>query len=364
MKLLTPLPDATAFPAAGFAGMADRIAALLGTQHDVVLVQAEAVVALEAAATSLGRPGLVALNVVTSLYGAWFGGWLRRAGATVIDVVAEPGLPITVAAVEHALSANPGTALLAMVHAESATGILNPLPQIMALARKAGVLTVVDAVASFGGHPVPVDDLGIDVAVIGPQKTMGGQAGCSALSVSARAWAAMAAPGEAPSVLCLRDLKDAWIDAGRGALPGTPSPIEWHALAATLARVEAEGLGALISRHARAAAAMRAGVAALGVAPWVADEAASNLVTAGPVPEGHSAADLVAVLPPGDTMIAPGVGPAGERLVRLNHTGPRACRAVVLAELSSYATALGRLGAGVDCAAGLAAAAAVFDTAP
>ncbi|WP_050528606.1 pyridoxal-phosphate-dependent aminotransferase family protein [Pseudorhodobacter aquimaris] len=356
----SPLPDAPDFPASGFAQLADRIADLLGTRNDVVLVQAEAVVALEAAASSLGRPGLVALNVVTSLYGAWFGGWLRHAGATVIDLTAEPGRPITAQVVAEALETH-DIGLLAMVHAESATGILNPLPEIMALAQKAGVMTVVDAVASFGGHPVPVDALGIDVAVIGPQKTMGGQAGCSAISISPRAWDVMNPAGEAPSILSLADLKAGWIDAGRGALPGTPSPIEFHALAATLDRIEAEGLTAMLTRHGVAAQAMRAGVAALGVMPWVAPEHASNLVTAGPVPEGYSADDLTRALPQGATMIAPGVGPAGERLVRLNHTGPRACPAVVLSELAAYAGALARLGETVDCGAGLAAAASVFE---
>jgi aspartate aminotransferase-like enzyme len=361
MSAWSPLPDAPPYPAEGFARLADRLAALMGTRNDVVLVQAEAVVALEAAASSLGRPGVTALNIVTSLYGAWFGGWLRRAGATVIDLRADPGKPVTADAVAGALAAHPGIGLLSLVHAESATGILNPLPGILALAHQAGALSVVDAVASFGGHPVPVDALGIDVAVIGPQKTIGGQAGCSAVAVSPRAWAAMKAPGEAPSVLSLADLKASWIDTGRGALPGTPSPIEFHALHAALDRIEAEGLPALIARHETAAAAMRAGVAALGVPLWVPAETASNLVTAGPVPEGRSAEALVAALPPGDSLIAPGVGPAGDRLVRLNHTGPRACRTVVLSELAAYAAALSRLGQPVDTGAGLAAAAAIFD---
>lgn len=356
----SPLPDAPAYPAAGFARLADRIAALLGTGNDVVLVQAEAVVALEAAASSLGRPGITALNIVTSLYGAWFGGWLRRAGATVIDLRAEPGKPVTPDAVAAALAGGHGIGLLSMVHAESATGILNPLADIMALAKAARMLTVVDVVASFGGHAVPVDALGIDLAVVGPQKTIGGQAGCSAVSVSPRAWDAMNPPGEAPSVLSLAELRG-WIGAGRGALPGTPSPIEFHALDAALGRIEAEGLSALIARHETAAAAMRAGVSALGIALWVPPGSASNLVTAGPVPEGRSADDLVAALPPGESLIAPGVGPAGDRLVRLNHTGLRACRAVVLSELAAYAAALTRLGQRVDTGAGLAAAAAVFD---
>ncbi len=54
-----PLPDAPEFPATGYAVLADQLAALLGTRDDVLLIQGEAMVALEATATSLGRPGLL-----------------------------------------------------------------------------------------------------------------------------------------------------------------------------------------------------------------------------------------------------------------------------------------------------------------
>ena len=58
--------------------LADRLKALLATRNDVVFVQAEAILALEAAAASLGRQGLAAVNIVTSPYGGYFGAWLRR----------------------------------------------------------------------------------------------------------------------------------------------------------------------------------------------------------------------------------------------------------------------------------------------
>jgi len=355
MPTWSPLPLAPAFPASGFAPLADRIAALLGTRNDVLLIQGEAVVALEAAATSLGRPGLRALNVVTSLYGSWFGAWLRRQGAEVTDLRAEPGLPVTPSAVERALDAGRYD-LLAVVHAESATGILNPLPEIAALARAHGALSVVDAVASVGGHALQVDALGLDVTVIGLQKSLGGQAGVSAVAVSSRAWAAVAPQGEAPSILSLADQRALWLDAGRGALPGTPSALEFHALRSTLDWVEAEGLPALIARHTDAARAARAGVKALLGREWVPAEQASNLVTAAPLPEGLPPALVLAALPTGST-IGAGVGPGGERLLRLNHTGPRARREAVLGDLAALGAALRISGAKADTAAALAEAA-------
>ncbi len=351
----TPLPDAPAFPATGYAPLADAIGRLLGTSNDVLLLQGEAVVALEAVAQSLGRPGLRALNIVTSMYGRWFGGWLRRAGAEVQDLVARPGQPISLNAVSEALDAAPFD-LVAVVHAESAYGILNPLEEIAALARARGALIVVDAVASVGGHRLDVDGLGLDVAVIGPQKSLGGQAGVSALSISPAAWERVAPAGEAPSILSLADLRDGWLATGRLALPGTPSALEFHALAATLARVEQEGLAALQARHADVARAARAGALALTGRAWVSPDHASNLVTAAAVPPGITAAAVLAHAPAGHTLSA-GVGPGGDGLIRLNHTGPRARKDVVLGDLVALARALGALGHTVDLAAALAAAA-------
>ncbi len=338
-----PLYGAPVYPAERYAALARRVGAILKTDNDVLLVQAEAVVALEAVATSLARPGLSALNVVTSPYGNWFGQWLRRGGADVIDLVAQPGRPIEAGAIAVALDTNPAISVLALVHAESASGILNPLPQIVALAAARGILTIVDAVASVGGHALDVDALGIDIAVIGPQKALGGPAGISALSVSRRAWE-LILHDEAPhdSILSLAHLK-AWADAG-GALPGTPAPLEFFALEATLDRVEAEGLGQIVARHERAASASRAGLAALGASLWVPGEHASNLVTAVSPPSGIEASSITGFAAALGIDLSPGVGTGSSHLVRLNHTGPRANFQSVLANVAAYGAALRRAG--------------------
>ncbi|WEX10455.1 aminotransferase class V-fold PLP-dependent enzyme [Chelativorans sp. AA-79] len=350
------LLDVPPYPREGYATLADRLAAILRTRNDVLLVQGEAIIALEAAATSIARPKMRALNVVTSPYGRLFGLWLERSGAEVAHLVAQPGLPVTVEALTGALQARPETNLVALAHAESATGILNPLPEIARLARRQGALLVVDAVASVGGHALDVDELGIDIAVIGPQKSLGGPSGLSALSVSSRAWEAIMRP-DAPvaSILSLADLRLNWLDSGRGELPGMPSPLEFHALEVALDRVEAEGLDALIARHTLAAQATRDGLAALGLPSWVEDRDASNLVTAALLPAGLSADAVVrhpAAIAAG---LDKGVGDLPRDPVRLNHTGPRARHEVVRANLSALGQALRECGVSVDVAAAVAA---------
>jgi aspartate aminotransferase-like enzyme len=355
------LLDLPPFPASGYARIADRLAALLGTRNDVLLVQGEAIVALEAVASSLGQPGLVAINVVTSPYGHLFGAWLKRTGARVIDVIAEPGLPVTIEAVRAALDANPDARLLALVHAESASGILNPLEKIAALARERGIVTVADAVASVGGHPLDADALGLDVVVIGAQKSLGGSAGLSAVSISPRAWA-LADHAAAPmgSILSLQDHRRLWLDTGRDALPGMPSALEFWALQAALDRVEAEIMPALIVRHAQAARATRAGLVALGLQEWVAGDQASNLVTAARLPD-HLTASQVLAAAGHPANLSAGVGSIAERLVRLNHTGRNANHDAVFANVTALGTALKHLGESVDIDAANHAMAAAYD---
>lgn len=338
-SLLDPPP----FPADRVASLADRLGRLIGTSGDVLLILAEAVVALEAVAASIGRPGVKAVNIVTSPYGVWFGRWLRRAGASVVEIRAEAARPVSVNAVAATLDAHPDATVLAVVHAESASGILNPLEAILDLTRQRGILSVIDAVASLGGHAFAADALGADIVAIGPQKALAGPAGISAVAVSERAWGHIDRP-DAPttSTLSLLDQKHLWLDTGRGALPGTPAPLELWALAAALDRAEAEGIDRIVSRHAEASIAAHDGLVALGLTPWAPRKDASRLVTTFEVPHDLDAATLVDRLKVLDPEFSLGVGVGAERLIRLNHTGRRADQAVVHVMISALADVLRR----------------------
>ncbi len=352
MTAWSPLLDVPAYPTNGYARLADRLGAILRTRNDVLLVQGEAIVALEAVANSVGAAQTSALNIVTSPYGSWFGAWLRRAGADVTDLVAQPAMPIRIEAVAAALDADPGINLISLVHAESASGICNPLPEIARLAKARGALLVVDGVASVGGHRLDVDALGIDIAVIGAQKSLGGSSGVAAISLSQAAWSRIDRP-DAPvlSTLSLLDLRRDWLDKGRGVLPGMPSALEFHALEAALDRVETEGLEAIIARHALAGQATREGLLSLGVFPYVDHPLASNLVTTAPLPDGIAMEPVLAAPAAREADLTAGVGPGAERLLRLNHTGRRARFDIVLANVMAVGRVLRAFNHRVDLAA-------------
>jgi aspartate aminotransferase-like enzyme len=362
MPKSSPVLDLPPYPAEGYARLADRIGGLLNTENDVLLIQGEAIVALEAVATSMASSTISALNIVTSPYGGLFGEWLRRGGAAVRDVTAPAAKPISLDAFAAALDAMPGVDLVSLVHAESASGILNPLPEIARLAKARGAAIVLDAVASFGGHRLDIDTLGIDVAVIGPQKALAGSSGLSAVALSEKAWQFIDRPS-APvrSLLSLLDLKRDWLDKGRGVVPGMPSALEFFALEAALDRVEAEGLATVIARHKRAGAATRDAVRALGLSTWADEASASDLVTAVQLPEGIAVADVLRPATFAEADLSAGVGPGTDRLLRLNHTGQRARREPVIANLIALAEALRAAGLGTDLDAAKAAIAARYE---
>lgn len=317
----------------------DLARAVLATTDDVVVLHAEAILALEAVARSVGAPGRTALNVVTGPYGAGFGQWMREAGSHVVDVASEFDAVISPEAVAAAVREH-APAVLAIVHAEAATGGTNPLREVLRVAREAGVLTVVDAVASIGAEPVLVDEWGIDIAVIGGQKSLAGPAGVSAVSVSAAAWALIDATPNAPrgSSLSLLDPRDHWLRTDRSLIPGMPSWLESRAFAAAAERVLAEGLPSVALRHRRARAATLAGAERLGLQAWQRGDLTTlaPVVTALRLPD--SGALGVGAL---GGILSPGNGALRGRVLRVNHTGRAAALEPVLDALARIALASG-----------------------
>ncbi len=323
----------------------DLVRATLGTANDIVLVQAEAILALEAVARSVAAPGTRALNLVSGPYGGVFGGWMRESGADVTEL-AVPFDAVLDAEAVTAEIARVRPHIVAVVHAEAATGGSNPLHEIVAAARAADALVVVDAVASIGAEEVRADEEGIDIAVIGGQKALAGPAGVSAVSVSARAWETIDQNPVAPrgSALSLTDWREKWLRTDRTLLPGMPSWLESRALAAALRRVHAEGLHAVNDRHRRAARAAAAGAEALGLELWQRD------------PEGRAAVDT-AIRRPADAapvfggILAPGDGALRGQILRLNHTGRAATLATVQDGLARLAAVGGDAAAAEEAAA-------------
>ncbi|HET8673113.1 MAG TPA: alanine--glyoxylate aminotransferase family protein [Thermoleophilaceae bacterium] len=334
-----------------------KLAQLMRTTGDVVLMQGEAVLGIEAAARALVRPGMRALNLVSGVYAAWFGDWLRDYGAEVIEHRVEYDEAIDPADVARVLEEHGDIELVALVHSETPSGIENPLGEIGPLAHEHGALMFADVVSALGGTDVRIDDWHVDVAVAGPQKCLAGPPGMSLMTVSERAWRAMEENPSAPrgSFLSLLDWKHKWIDGGRVAFPYTPSVSDVNGVNAALTEVlETGGIDASVARHAAAARATRAGVRAMGLELWPkSNEYAANCVTAVRCPEGVDVArTLLHIRERYGVMLSGGYGELKEKLFRLGHMGPAARSLNPLVAVGAFGRGLADLGVDVNLAAG------------
>ena len=327
-----------------YAGIEDRLAALLATDRDVLVLQGEAVLPLEAAARGLSRPGLRALNLVTSRYGTNFGDWLRQGGADVTELTIPFSRAVSAAELAEELE-GVRFDLVSFVHGEAASGALNPLPELARLAKQAGALVVVDAVASFGADPVAIDELDLDLVVVAAQKSLSGPTGVSAITISDAAWAQIDANKHAPrhSLLSLLDWRSDWLETEQTVLPVIPHHVEMRLFGQAVDAATEEGLDQVIARHRAAARTSRRGIEAIGLEPFIVDEAqTAAIATTFRPPAGISPQQLLENLelePVGLIGLAPAA--PGEAL-RINHMGLRANQEDVNRALAALSDALSR----------------------
>jgi pyridoxamine---pyruvate transaminase len=332
------------------------LAQLSRTTNDVVLMQGEAVLGIEAAARALVKPGTRCLNLVSGVYAAWFGDWLREYGAEVHEVRVPYDEAIDPAIVSDALERHGPFGVVAVVHSETPSGIENPLAAIGPLAHEHGALMFADVVSALGGTQVEIDAWHVDLAVAGPQKCLGGPPGISLVTVSPAAWEAIESNPNAPrrSFLSLLDWKHRWIDGGRVAFPYTPSVSDVNGVHAALEEVLDEGPDAVIATHRQAARACRAGVRAMGLELWPKSESyAANCVTAVRLPAGVAVGELLThVRKRYGVMLSGGYGELKENVIRLGHMGPASRSLYPLVAVSALGRGLIDLGVSVDLGAG------------
>jgi alanine-glyoxylate transaminase/serine-glyoxylate transaminase/serine-pyruvate transaminase len=141
---------------------------------------------METCFVNLVEPGDAVLIGVNGVFGTRMVDVAQRCGAQVDTVEAEWGAALDAEKFRTAL-AKKKYKLAAIVHAETSTGVLQPLDDIAKVVRESGALLLVDAVTSLGGAPVRVDELGIDACYSGTQKCLGCPPGLSPVTFSERA---------------------------------------------------------------------------------------------------------------------------------------------------------------------------------
>ena len=159
-----------------------RLQELFGTKQPVFLSSSSAWGVMEAAIRNLVRE-----RVLCCMCGAFSDKWLdvaKRCGKQAEPLQVEWGQHIDPAALDSQLATGKFDAVT-LIHNETSTGVMNPLPEICCLlAKYPDVLLIVDSVSSFSAVPIAMDALQIDVLLTGSQKALALPPGFALFSVS------------------------------------------------------------------------------------------------------------------------------------------------------------------------------------
>lgn len=328
----SPVPErvlaALAHPPVGhldpaFGALQDEVAGMLrmvfGTANRVTFpLSATGSGGMQAMVDTLVAPGDRVVVGVCGAFGARMGEALRRAGAEPVLVEAEWGRAIETERLVEAIGAGDTRAAF-VVHAETSTGVLQPLDGLADAVRARDGLLLIDCVTSLGGVPVELDAHGVDAAFSGTQKCLNVPPGLAPFSVGERA---LGRVQRRSWYFDLQAMIDYWFADGPRAYHHT-APINMvYSLHEGLRVVLEEGLEARYERHLRAHEALRLALAVLGFERLASDRDALPSLLAVAVPEAVDEAPLRAALLSEDGIeVSGGLGPLAGRAWRIGVMG-------------------------------------------
>ncbi len=220
---------------------------------------------METVMVNLIEPGDRVVVCVKGVFGQRLRDIAGRCGAEVISVEAPWGKPIQPEQVRDALESAGGAKLVAIVHAETSTGVLQPLEEISKIAKEYDALLVVDAVTSLGGVELKVDEWGIDACYSGTQKALSCPPGLSPVTLNDKARKVLG--NRTTKVqswyLDLTMIQNYW---GKERFYHHTAPINMvYGLREALMIVREEGLEARYARHKLNSNALIKGIEAMGL---------------------------------------------------------------------------------------------------
>jgi len=244
----------------------------------------------------------------------------------VVEVKAPWGKALEPEKISNALKANPDARVVAVVHSETSTTILNPIEAFGSVVEKSDALFMVDAVSSLGGVPIEVDGWNIDLCPSASQKCLGATPGLAPVSISAKAWKMIdrfdqKAHGWYTNLQVWREYARDWSD-------WHPTPITMpvsiaNGLLISLEQLLAEGIDARMRRYRSLAIKLRSGLREAGMQPFTPDEDLNPVLTAAYPPDGIDSARVVDyLLSVHHIQISGGLGTLRPKIFRIGHMSP------------------------------------------
>ena len=261
---------------------------VFGTENRLTLpVSGTGTAGMEAALANVVEPGDTVVVGVKGYFGERIADIAARCGGIVTRVAAEWGTHIPAEKIADAVAKVSTPKLVALVHGETSTGVLQPLRDAVEIAHQRGALFLADCVTSLGGQPVDMDALGIDIAYSCTQKCLAAPPGLSPISFSERA-VSVIRNRKTPIQSFYLDmtlLENYWHGEQRG-YHHTVSMSMIYALREALRVVLEEGLDVRYKRHAHNARALLAGAKAIGLQPAAEAGYRAPMLTTLHIPDG------------------------------------------------------------------------------
>lgn len=223
--------------------------------------------AMETAIVNLIEPGDRVIVGMNGIFGSRIAQMVTRCGGTVVEIRAPWGESIPLDQIAHHLQTDGPIKAVALVHAETSTGVWQSLEGIGTLCHDHDALLIVDAVTSLGGIPVQVDAWNIDACYSATQKCLSCPPGLAPLTLSDRALHVVRnrkTPCQSWYLDCTL-VADYWTEGKRTYHHTAPISMA-YALREALRLIYEEGLDTRFTRHQRNSQALRAGLETLGFA--------------------------------------------------------------------------------------------------
>ena len=279
-----------------FIGVMDDTKALLRyvfqTENDLTIpISATGSAGMETCICNLVEPGDEVLICVGGVFGDRMAQMVERHGGRLIRLEGDPGRPFTPGQVREAL-AGCRPKLVGLVHAETSTGVLQPLEEIIRIVHEHDAIVLVDTVASLGGTPVKVDEWGIDVCYTGSQKCLSAPPGLAPVTLNERALAAVSAR-KTPVDSWYLDLSLINAYWGGDRVYHHTAPVSLiYALREALVLIHEEGLAKGHARHVLNYEAFKAGIDAMGLGFFVDEPHRAPTINPVLSPEGVDEASV------------------------------------------------------------------------
>ncbi|NLB74372.1 MAG: alanine--glyoxylate aminotransferase family protein, partial [Firmicutes bacterium] len=289
---------------------------------------------METSLVNFIEPGDRVLICINGLFGQRMADIVERCGGDLAVIQGEWGKIIEPDEIEKAMKARPAD-IVGIVHAETSTGVLQPIKPVAEIAKRYGALLVVDAVTSLGGAPVRVDEDGMDVVYSGTQKCLSCPPGLAPFTVNKRAEEKLTARTNKVQswYLDITMLRSYW---GKERFYHHTAPINMiYALYESLRIIHEEGLEARFARHVRHSNALKAGLTAMGLKLFAQSGYQAPMLNSVEIPEGVDDAKLRNYLLTNYGLeIGGGLGPIKGRIWRIGLMGHSCTRENVMLVLA------------------------------